>query len=307
MSITPYTLHAASLASPAIQIGQIQDSDVSPNVAEMLQRGDSQIDATAVAIDSIDPSISFTSTMVATLIANLGISGVPISSATGFVGYLKKRSPGATYTSGSTHTSLTVKKGVIVPVSLTASLSSAAMSVVVHTSYDGTNLPIVKADSVALPAISPLTKEMYVCGPAAIEGTAVGGVQSITINFGLSVNGRRGDGKAFFEEVFIDARNPSVSIRTINAGLFGATALPLDGKAIALGTTKFWLTKCAEGATRVANATEEHISFVINKGMATCQPLSVSDGGDAAFEIRITPVWNGTNDWAVIDTTAAIS
>lgn len=307
MSITNlYTLHAASLASPAITIQQMRSWDCSPNVAEMIEHSDSNIDATAVAIDTIDPRISMTCGAVKTILDNLGIVGAAISNPAGFVGYLKKRSSGSTYASGSTHKTLTVKKGIIVPRTLNATQSGATITLEVVTAYDGTNLPIVVSDNIALLAPT-LTTEMFVAGKVSIEGTEIGGVQSITIDFGLNVQGRRGDGDAYTGDVFIYSRNPSITIRTLHAGQWGATALPLSGKYVSAGTTKLYLRKVDVGSTRVANATTEHIEFIINRGMASCQALSGSHGDDQAFDIRITPVYDGTNAWAVIDTTAAIS
>ena len=68
-----------------------------------------------------------------------------------------------------------------------------------------------------------------------------------------------------------------------------------------------FLRKATQYGGRVAETTEEHISFSIPTALITPDPASGSHGGESTFKWNLDIPWNGTDSILTMDTTAAIS
>ena len=81
----------------------------------------------------------------------------------------------------------------------------------------------------------------------------------------------------------------------------------LDGTAQGATDSYVYFKKVAEGGTRVADATAEHIKFNVDEGIITVDSTDADDGGIATSTVRITTTYDGTNAPIVVSTTSAIA
>lgn len=311
-----YSLHALNVDLPSTTqwaLEQIENWNCNLNEALLFASGSGIVDPTAVTLDTVEPRFSFTSTAVKTLLDNIGISGLRVTADVdeyGVIAYLKKRAIGSTYQGAGAHGSLTVKAGMLALGSITAGQGRLATGAVECAAWsDGTNAPIVATASQSLPSLSPATSELFTVGPIYRNGSAIGGVQDVSIDLGLSIQLRRGDGEVYPTQGSIYTRAPRITFTTLHAEEFcGSSAIPITGLPLSgSGTTKVFLRKCVEGGGRVADGTAEHILFQIYEGMMFASSVGGAHGDDQAVQVTIYPTWNGTNDVFVIDTTAAIA
>jgi hypothetical protein len=314
MSITKlYTLYAvsldtATLAGSDVLLDQIQSFGVSTGINRVLQRGDGQVDPTYVAVMSQRPGIQFTTTALATALGAAGISGAEIDADEtypGLVSWFQKMDEGGTRASGSSHLKMTAASGILVPRSIQASQDGpATANFEAILTYDGSNEPIVIADSQAL-AGSPAVGELFTVGPASINGSALEGVQEITIEPGIQLRVASGDGDVWPTYVAIMSRAPSIRIRTTDATALATFGL--DGTEQGATDSVVYFRKMGEGGTRVADGTSEHISVTVDDGMVTVENQDVTQDGVAVADVVLTPTYDGSNAIIAISTAAAIS
>ena len=288
-------------------IDQISQWGLAPDIVEMVLGGDGAVDATFAALQTQDPKLSWSTSKLATVLATIGISGLKIAADVDELGlraWLQKIDEGGTIASGSVHTLLTVKEGIIVPRQLTANNESAILTMEAIASWDGTNDPIIVTANQALVG-TPSVSEFFVVGKVALNGTTINGVQSVTIDFGLQVVALRGDGSQWPTFVFIQARRPSISITTLDTSVLATFGL--GGIAQSATDSVIYLRKVAEGGTRVADATPEHISFSVDEGRISTRSIGGSDGPPLAAEILVTPTYGGSNAVIAISTATAIT
>ena len=200
---------------------------------------------------------------------------------------------------------MTMKKGLLIPRTLTAPLDSLAnLSFEAIASYDESNDPIVIAANQALEG-SPAVSEGFVCGPAKINGVALPGVQEITIDFGITELVQAADGQVWPTFVAIMSRRPVITIRCLD--VLSLNTFGLSGAAQGDTDSLIYLRKVAEGGLRVADDTAEHISFAIDEGRISVNTIGGGHDSPQASEVKITPTYDGTNDIVAINTATAIT
>ena len=306
----PYavSLNTATLGAGAVLLDQIQNFEDDPGINLVVASGDGQVDPTYVAVMSQRPTMSFGSSALATILGACGISGAVIDADgtyPGLVAWYQKMAEGGIRASGSAHLKMTAKEGLLIPTSVTAQQDGTAMvSVQAGLTYDGTNAPIVVADSQALSG-SPAVGEMFTVGPVSINGATLEGIQSISFDPGLSLVFGAGDGDVWPTYVSVQARRPRISVVTTDVSALAT--LGISGAAQGASDSVVWFRKKAEGGTLTADATAEHISLTMDDGMAIPGRGSVTQDGHATREVTLVPSWDGTNAIIVISTAAAIA
>ena len=76
----------------------------------------------------------------------------------------------------------------------------------------GTVSPVVRTASQSLPALA-YTREVFTLGPVKLNGTAVDGVQEVTIDFGIKEEVKAGSGALYPQLVAISEIRPRVTVR----------------------------------------------------------------------------------------------
>ncbi len=306
----PYAvnLNTATLAASPVLLDQVQNFECSPAIAKTVQASDGAVDPTYVAVMSQSPRITFGSTALATILGSCGISGAVIDADgtyPGLVCWFQKMAEGGVRASGSNHLKLTAKEGILVPRSISAGMDGpATMTLEAVLTYDGTNDPIVIADSQALSG-SPAVGELFTVGPVSINGTTLEGIQSIEIDFGIQVTVQGGDGQVWPTYCAIMSRGPSIRVRTTDVS--SLSTFGLTGTAQGATDSVVYLRKVDEGGTRVADGTAQHLSFTVDEGHISVEGANVSQDGAAMADVTITPTYDGTAAIMVISTGTAIT
>ena len=298
-----HTLYAVSITSGAL-LDQVSDWNFGAGLRHALLSGDGSVDPTFVTVGVQEPSISFTTTAIATALAACGLDGLAIASANALVAWLQKCTEGGTRTAGANHIKAVMNKGILVPRSINANQEGATISFDAVATYDGTNAPFVLTGSQSLTGTAAVS-EAFVAGPCVINGTTINGVVNITIDFGLQVRAIAGDGHPWPTYCTIIGRQPRITITTPDVTVL--TTFGLNGVAQSATDSVIYLRKCDEGGTRVADVTAEHISFSIDQGHIFTNSIRAPQGSEAMAELVIVPTYDGSNAIIAIDTTAAIA
>lgn len=211
--------------------------------------------------------------------------------------FLQKSSNwGAGRTAGANHLKIVINDGLVVPVSLSAGNDGPGTVSLLALAADG---GAAYTASQALAGV-PAPDELFFAGPAKLNNVAVEGIQSVSLDFGINLTILREAGSVGPEFIGIESIQPVIRIVTTDVALLSTYAA---GVAIA-SSTLFYLKKGTTIATRVANATAEHISFTVNAGMIKATP---SGGQRQTLTVEILPIFDGTNQIVVVDTTSAIT
>lgn len=313
MAITDmYTIYAVNLnMTTDIWITQIVDQRVSLGITRFLEASDGEVDPRYVAVNEQRPVIGFTTTDLAVALGTAGIDGHAIDVDTAatkgsFEAFFQILAEGGTRGGASLHTMLTINEGILVPRTLSASQGGIArLSYECHATYDGTNDPIVIATSQSIAAVTAGVTSLWTLGPVSLNGTDVNGVMDMSIDFGIQLLVEGSDGEIWPRYVAIMSRQPTISFTTPDAGLLNTLAI--EGTAQGATNSVIYLRKMDEGATRVAEATEEHISITIDEGHLAVEDVTGAHGQRLGARATITPTYDGTDAILVIDTTAAIT
>ncbi len=261
------------------------------------------------SIDGAEPKIQLKTPDVGTILGITGATGVALSS-TGFIAYLKQRASGGVFTSGSTHAKYTIISGMAYPMRVSARRNKAAeLMTDIVALYDDTNAPLAIAKNQALPATAADLAAKYYAGPAQFTSGQSDidiDVQDIEIDFGLNYELEYKNGLAYpsFCGVGPKRYTPMFSITTFDADI--VEALTAVGKGGLTDVTAF-LRKGSPNSTRVAEATAEHIQFVLPEAHAHCPNIDIAQDTNTPFKIEFRATWDGTNDAMTVDTTAAIA
>lgn len=312
MAITDeYTLYAININKTAdVLLKQIVSQSMSAGLRKIIEASDGEVDPRYVAVMDQRPTMGFSTTDIKTALDLAGISGHEIDVDDGAQGalemFFQKLAEGGTRAGAGNHMKLAVNEGILIPVTLSASQGGrATLTYLCVCTYDGTNNPIVIAISQDLAAGTPGTAVLWTLGPIELNGTLVNGIVDVSINFGIDLRIDASDGEHWARFVAIMNRQPSVSFSTPDVGLFNT--LGLSGAAQGATDSLVYLRKLAEGSTRVADATAEHIKITVDEGHINVEDITTEHGQRAGVTGIITPTYDGTNAILAIDTAAAIA
>lgn len=253
-------------------------------------------------VSSYDQGIDFVTSQIKTfldLVANSTdvCAGKAISGTDTFDLYSQLVTSGGSRETGSSHQKYVVNSGLLVPTSLSCGNDQAgSVSCMIYPVSDGTNNPVVYSGSSALVG-TPAPTTQYYSGPVLLNNTALDGVQSISINFGLDVRKMREKGLADATLCYIHFKSPSITVTTTNIDL---AATYNRGVAISSSTKAFLRAGTANGS-RVAEGTDAHLSFTASQGMIQSRAIS---GSPQTMAIDILPTFDDSNAILIYDTEA---
>ena len=311
MSVTKaYTLYAAQIQTTGA-VDHLIDNLVSQRISSGLRQillgtGDAARPRLLVNQQQT-PEVEFTTRKITSL-STVGVTGLKIDSDVdddGLELWFQKRDEGANLASGSSHLKGTINEGILVPVSLRAGNDDVAtIDYRCVITYDGTNDPIVWADSSAVEG-SPASDEVFFAGPCSFNGTTIEGVQSITADFGLDVAALGGEGEQFTTFASVRRIQPRVTVNTLDVSTWAS--LGISGVAQTATDSLIYLRKGDTDGGRKSNATAEHVQFSMDDGAIYVQDGDATEDGDATVNIVFQPIYDGTNENLVVDTAIAIT
>ena len=282
-----------------IDIDQIESYAYSPGVAGMLLGGAGEVEPSFSAVDGIMPVFSFTTSQVATFLAAIEEDGAIIDTDTGDAGvviYGAQYEKGKVKKAGAYHMSVTIASGMIIPRSISASTGGPALLTfdVLPLSTDGITSPLSISTTASISS-APTASELYTVGPATVNGSTIGGVQSMNVNFGNGEVRLRADGHVYPTFISLPARRPGAGFSTNKASYLYTLG---EGLAITTNAT-LYLTQCSEGGVRATGANQ--ISIAFNDGRV--EPAGF-DG--SMLGVNIVPTFDGTNTCMVFSLTASL-
>jgi hypothetical protein len=255
-------------------------------------------------INQIGSAGQFTSHDISSILGAIGAKGLCLEGTdeAGFGIYMLQREDCGTIASGSVHRQTVIPNGLIVPRTLTVQQGQrASLQCEVFGLYDGTNEPILVETSIAAP--TGLTDLVgFHLGPVSVGGVSITQLTQVTIDFGIEVQPEYEDGESYPVSLDISKRQPTISIQTSDVTKFGASGIPLTGKACTHANTSIVLRK------RLINTgsfvTGENQAEFTAAGIAHVRKVAgASNNGTHDMEIMITSVDDTTNEMLDMDFT----
>jgi len=258
------------------------------------------------------PAIEF-STQALSILSVAGVLGKDIGDLTaGFLMFAKAWAAAGTFQGASSHRKFAVTEGMIAPMRVSVDGSGdAVLSYGVYPMPDGANDPIIITDGQSLSGTFADT-ERYAIGPVEVAGVTIDQIQSINIEFGLSIVREASDAEINPSFIYVAAVEPSIRIVTTdllaveNTGASPA-AIDMAGESATHANTILYLRKRTQPTGFVADGTAQHVKFT-GMGVATWREVfGGGDGNRGAAELTIQCHYDGTNAPLTVTTGSAIS
>ncbi len=252
------------LPGPAY-ISQILSQSINMNIEEETGYGSANVHPLFSAVLNQVPTIDFSTTQIATVLANAPFGGAAISASTAFFWALAAAT-GKTTRGNLSHLKTTMTLGyihwdeIILPHEGVGTVDPKITVI-----YDGTNEPLVPAGSSAL-ASNVTDTERFVVGPVYINTVQLGAntIKSATIASGIELDIEGGDGNVWPTLVALRLTKPVITVVTTEVSPLittGVDGVALDGAAGIVVYGRKLTKNQSTGASRVANATPQHLSF----------------------------------------------
>lgn len=306
-----HNIYAVKIGSTVI--GGVSKRGIRTGSEVRQQATSGEVYARFQALYAQNPMADFETLQIATALGACALTGVALSSAAPFVAYAQKNAEGGTRTSGSAHRKWTINEGIVIPRRLTVEhQGDAKLDYEVLATYDGSNEPVVPAESQALPSVTDA--ERFTIGAVTLALADDGGsttytlpeIKRLEIDFGVAAEQVGADSDIWPTSCRIVEIQPSIRLTGIDSEWWKSNVVPLTGRNIQNSGTKIYLRKRAAGGTFTADATAEHIKFAA-AGMAVIEGFDA--GGNALDEVSLYfPLkFDGTNNPITINTASAIT
>jgi hypothetical protein len=300
-----FTLGVAVIG--ANQINQIESSSVAVGLAEALNYGSGAVSPRFAGIMAQQATVTLSTTGIKkALTACPLLTGIALTDADL---YFQQIAQGATRESGAKSLRARTELGLGVVRTLAVQHGGFAMlDIELHgRSTDGIVSPLTIEKEQTMPADARL-EEKFTLGPVSIAGTALTGVQSVSLSTGIALNMGASDGEVFSTFIGIMAVEPRITITTVNPEpIADVTIGQFRSAKQTTNTTSFYLRKMLHGGTRVPVATAEHIKFTVSEGLVMARTLGGSDRGAVIEEFEIVPIDDGTNATVIVNTAIAVT
>ncbi|AQT69966.1 hypothetical protein STSP2_03166 [Anaerohalosphaera lusitana] len=293
-----YTMHTlAGVKYDTTLIKGITAQTFSQQLVELLEGGNGSVDNGFSAVAGADPQLTFTTTAIKTALATLGdIDGKAIA-ASNFVMWFQAVTNGGTREGATSHIKGTAVQGLIIPQTLTLPHRGKAtlQYLCIFVSSDGSTAPIAFTGSQSLDTGEGAADELYTLGACEINGTAVEAVQQAVIDFGITPWTEGGSGDKYRSFAAIGTRQPTITLETSqignitsdNWGILGAAQDETEGSESVIN---------AAALTNGGTLAGTNVSFTVNRGRIQLEPISGSSGQRLGTSIKITPIYDGSND-----------
>lgn len=294
-------------AIPApVTIQQIRGNlKAEPNVVADPTSGD--IYPRHIAINGVKHMADWSTNALQDALDEVGLTGQIIAN-NGVIFHGQSFTEGSTPKAGSNHRSFTIAEGLQVGRNITCDHEGdAEYNIEVIATYDGTNHPIVEADSAALPTVAVDT-ERFTIGAMTIESYALKAVTSIDWQFNVTEVAVATDSDLYPTYIVVRKIQPKLIFTTADPTNVGASAIPRTGLAVTHANTKLYLRKRSLTASGfVADGTAQHIKVTAAGVAVATEIFTDNDEEPCGSVIELTCNYDATNAPLVIDTVSAIT
>lgn len=282
-------LDLIQLPGPAY-ISQITNQSNSMNIETETGYGSANVHPLFSAVVNQVPTISFSTTMIATLLANAPFIGAGISASTAFYWKLAAAT-GSVARGSSSHLKTTMTLGYIHWTQISLQHDSVgSVDAEVTVGFDGSNEPLVPAGSQTLPS-NVTDLERFMVGPVYINGSQLGvnAIKSVTVESGIELDIEGGDGTVWPTQIALRLTKPVITVVTNEVSPIvttGVDGVALDGSNGIVAYGRKLTKNQAGGVSRVANGTSQHLSFTGLNGHYWVETQSADGNTPAQTTIR---------------------
>lgn len=268
----------------------VQNLGLNPNLQQILSSGSGAVDPTFVSIGQMQPEITFDATAIKTALANIGgISGAALANDTF---YFQRMLADGIRGGASTNIKVVAAVGIIIPTQIKAPQSKEATIGyrAVPRSSNGVLSPLAMTTLQSLETGQDAANEIYTLGPVTVNGTALPGVDDVTLDFGITLEIIFADGGIYPTFVGIQSRAPFFTVKTYD--LDTLASWDIDGVVQGATDSTIILQNQVEGGVRGAAP----ITFSVSAGMAHFENITGAHGQRIGGSVRVTPTSDGTAD-----------
>ncbi len=282
-----YTIAGMQTGSTVLR--DVRSKTINPQLQQILLGGSGTGFNTFVSIGKINPVIDFATGDIKRMLAAL-TNQIALAISSDFFIWFQKLAAGSTRASGTNHVKGTIVSGMVIPQTLTLNDGAAAelSCQILLVSADGTTSPLTLTASQALVAAAGAGAG-WTLGAVTLNGPALEGVKSVTINFGISPVTLGGSGMVYPTFAGAMSINPTIAITANSIDEF--LSWGFTGAAQGATDSTILIQDMAAGGVRGASP----ITCSIDDGLITTTSVSISDGGAAEQALLIQPVYDGTN------------
>ncbi len=284
-----FGIYPSSLVHAGGTLGllDVQGHTLNPgsNVAKYMPGG--AVDPAAHVLSNADPSITFTSRDLKTIFDDVSLSrGLEITAESTI--RFQERDNAGTFLAGATetHEEFTVQAGFLYPTSISASQDDdgAVCELTLFPTWDGTNNPIIHNTGQAISEVTPTFNRVFFLGPVLENSVAIGGVQSIQINPGITYTPKRFNGDPYARLGAITMVEPTISVTIAKIDARGDVNKFLRALT---GTLIAYLVRGVAAGTRSTDA--DSFSVTATAGNEFDGNISVTGEDDASMTVEIRP------------------
>lgn len=308
--LAPVKLHSES-QSEVVLAGVLQNT-IESQTEVLREATDGELYSRIANMTAQRPISSFRTRDVNDALATVAMGGYAISAGVnpGVVFYGQLQEEGGGRGTGAVHRSWTIREGIVVPMRLTVEHGGdAEIEYQAFATYDGTNNPVVIAESVTLPTVTTAGERFTLPESVQVAGNTLNGVRRLEIDFGFEVEQIDADGDRWPTLVRIKEVNPTVTLQGIESNWLSASNLSLQGDCCTHADTIIYLRKrdtCVASGF-VANVTAEHVKLSVD-GLAYSPQIHDASGNELAENsIQIDCKFDGTNTPLVPTVDSAIT
>jgi hypothetical protein len=290
MALNVGNIYAVGVGA-ASSIGQIVSQTIAQGVQHSLFTGSGVIDPRMKGILTKRPLFTFGTQAINTALGLIGIDGLPVTTSAKVKFYIQQMSQGGLKTAGSAHYLITVNEGIVVPKRLSVSQDGVAVieydAYAVNAANDGT-APVTRTAASAL-AGTLVHDEGYTAGAITINGTEINLIQSWELDFGIRVNIISGSGSVYPVFCAIIERNPTLTFRTLDAGVLAV--LTEAGISLASGAVAKLRTVTKNASVHATTG----LGFTFNAGLGYLTDIGGQHGAEVGYGGMLCPTYDGSN------------
>lgn len=273
-----------------------------PGIEAFANGGGESLFNTFTGVNTSKPIASVSSMAVAAVLAGVGISGIKVTSAAPVIMYFLKMDE-LGIASGSVHKSVTVNSGVLFISAIGAGgAAEATVGLQLLVAYDGINIPLIIAEDIAAPNITPLS-ETFFLGPVSI-GSTLYETNSWSYDANWTPKHDTHSGNTYPTFAGLRKGAPTFTIESGDANLF-ADALHTGSQVT---TTKFYLRKGkVDGTGREEDVSTVHINMSVAEGLLAPTAQAGTAFEESTHGFLLTPNYDETNLPVTIVSNSAIA
>lgn len=269
-------------------LAQMQGFSISPAVQLVEPRIAGSVDRVASITGRAQPMATLRTRDLAGVFGFLSAT-VGYNATSGATFRLQQRQEADAFDAGSTHVTYTSTKGVLYPQTISASLDGsdgATLALAYKPFYDGSTKPFVKNVSQSLAgAPAPAFNSLFFLHSAYENGVEIQGLQSVTVDFGLSLIGAPQTAGPYDRTAAFNNRFPTLRFGTVKADEAG------DAFNRAINTSfAVYLQKGAANDDRVAVGTAQHVKVSCTAGSIQKVDVGGDAPGNAVEQWEVHPV-----------------